>query len=693
MASDDVKLDLETMPVNLSSTIFYKDKITGYYVEWVTLQNTENREWVSGTDIPINFKNAFISIEDQRFWIHPGVDLKRTVAAMLNALIGKGVFGGSTITQQLIKNLTNDRDITVKRKITEICRALTMEQHYSKDEILEWYMNIIYFGHGRYGIGAAAEYYFGKTVPDLSLGEMCSIVGITNNPSKYDPYSRLENNIQRRNLILDKMVELEYISEVDAATAKSEELTLAEHSSQERGGAVIYPYYVDTVIDDVIQYFQESAGISARQATNMLYYGGYHIYTCVDMDIQTKMDAVYQDQENIPKTSDGKQLQSSMVVIDPFTGDIVGLEGGGGEKKVARGLNWATNSLGRRPPGSSIKPIAVYAPAIDRELVSPNTYLLDSDNVILAGTDWLPKNDSGKTYGWVTVRYGVVNSLNIIAAQVLDVLTPDVSYKFLTESLQMNLADADQDYSPLAAGQLTLGTTAREMASAYTIFPSGGSFRKGRTFSLITDSNGEVVFENIPTPTSAITEKTAYWMTDILQDAVESGTGRGAKLSNMPSAGKTGTTTDAKDRWFVGYTPYYVGAVWTGFSKPGTITISGNPAATVWNQVISSIHENLEYKDYPVPDDIALPPETGYNPNYNELDEEDEPLLPNEEYYNPWGWGDNTLDSENDWFLPWLNESEADVYNPSGGNIVGFIWEDEPLEDYGQTPPEWALDF
>lgn len=565
MASDGVKLDLETMPVNLSSTIYYKDKASGQYVEWFTLQNTENREWVPESDIPTNFKNAFVSIEDQRFWTHHGVDVKRTAAAVLNVLTGKSVFGGSTITQQLIKNLTNDRDVTVKRKITEICRALTLEQQYSKEEILEWYMNIIYFGHGRYGIGAAAEYYFGKTVPELSLAEMCSIAGITNNPSKYDPYARPENNIKRRNLILDKMVEQGYISEWVASEAKHEELVLSEHSSQERSGTVVYPYYADAVIEDVIQYFQDSAGVSEQQATYMLYYGGYQIYTCVDMDIQAKMDTVYQNPENIPKTSDGKNLQSSMVVIDPFTGDIVGMEGGVGEKKVARGLNWATSSLGRRPPGSSIKPIAVYAPAIDNELVSPNTYLLDSDYVELEGTDWLPKNDSGQNNGWVTVRNGVVKSLNIIAAQVLDKLTPEVSYQFLTETLQMNLEDADQDYSPLATGQLTIGTTAREMASAYTIFPNDGSFRKGRTFSLIKNSDGEVVFENISNPIPAITKKTAYWMTDILQDAVTNGTGRSAKLGNMPSAGKTGTTTDSKDRWFVGYTPYYVGAVWTGF--------------------------------------------------------------------------------------------------------------------------------
>lgn len=690
MTSDEVILNLETMPVNLSSTIYYKDKETGNYVEWVTLQNTENREWVSREDIPNDFKNAFISIEDQRFREHPGVDIKRTAAACLNVLTGKNVFGGSTITQQLIKNLTNDRDVTVKRKVTEICRAIMLEKRYSKDEILEWYMNIIYFGHGRYGIGSAAEYYYGKTVPELSLAEMCSIAGITNNPSKYDPYVYPENNLNRRKLILNKMVELGHISQWEADKAKSEVLTLVEHTSQERSGTMVYPYYVDAIIDDVIQYFQDTAGVSERQATNMLYYGGYQIYACVDMDVQKKMDAIYQNPENIPKTKDGKNLQSSMVVIDPYTGDIVGLEGGVGEKTVARGLNWATSPLGRRPPGSSIKPIAVYAPAIDRELVSPNTYLLDSDYVELEGTDWLPKNDGGQNNGWVTVRYGVVKSLNIISAQVLDKLTPSVSYDFLTDSLQMSLESADRDYSPLATGQLTIGTTAREMASAYTMFPTGGSFRKGRTFSLIKKSNGEVVFENVVSPNPVITEKTAYWMTDILQEAVQSGTGRGARLSVMPCAGKTGTTTDAKDRWFVGYTPYYVGAVWTGFSKPAKINISGNPAANVWKQVMESIHEDLPYKEFSVPEDTELPPETGYNPYYDEV-EDDEPELPPEDEYLPGAEWDNVGEENSDtnWYLPWVDtDLEQSWTVPNTGDDDGELFWEEPL--LPEEDPSWS---
>lgn len=693
MPSDEASIELESMPVNLSSTIYYKDSSTGQYVEWVTLQNSENREWVDGVDIPEDFKNAFISIEDQRFREHHGVDVKRTAAAVLNVFRGKNVFGGSTITQQLIKNVTNDRDVTVKRKVTEICRALRLEQRYTKDEILEWYMNIIYFGRGQYGIGAAAEYYFGKPVSELSLSQMCAIAGITNNPSKYDPYVRPENTQERRDLILDKMVEQGYISLYDSIRAKNEELVYAEHTKQEREGTEIYPYYVDTIIDDVIQYLQDTVGVTEHQATNMLYYGGYQIYACVDMDIQKKMDAFYQNPDNIPKTKDNKPLESSMVVIDPNTGDIVGLEGGVGEKTIARGLNWASSRLGRRPPGSSIKPIAVYGPAIDMELVTPNTYLLDSDSVTLEGSDWLPKNDGGRTYGWVNVRFGVVQSLNIISAQVLDKVTPATSYSFLTNTLHMDLEAADEDYSPLATGQLTIGTTTREMASAYTIFPSGGTFTRGRTFSHIYNHDGELLYENKPVKEAAITEKTAYWMTDILQEAVSSGTGKGARLSGVPCAGKTGTTTDAKDRWFVGYTPYYVGAVWTGYKKPAKISVSGNPAATIWKEIMQSIHEGLPEKDFPVPDDIELPEDTGYNPYWDEIEDE-EPVLPEDDIYNPWLWEQpyETYPSGNGWSqMPWIDMDYEQSLNPTTPNVSTDIEEPDWVEP-DWVEPDWVIE-
>ena len=658
--SEEVRIDLSRMPVNLSSKLYYLDKDTGEYKEWVTLVNNENRVWVSIEDIPVDFQHAFVAIEDQRFYTHHGVDWKRTIAAALNIFTGNRIFGGSTITQQLIKNLTEDNEVTIRRKIVEICRALKLEQRYDKEEILEWYMNIIYFGRGQYGIASAAKYYFGKDVSDLSLSEMCSIAGITNNPSRYDPYVFPQNNEDRRDLILDKMLELEYIDEEQLAQAKAEEFTFLSRDSASAAKAEVYPYYVDTVIEDVLDYFQSAYGVSEAQATSMLYYGGYHIYTCVDMEIQKKMDSVYQDLDKIPKTKDGKQLQSSMVVMDPYTGDIVGIEGGVGEKTVARGLNWACSSLGRRPPGSSIKPIAVYGPALDGGLITPDTVFLDAPDIQLKGTDWFPKNDDWKNRGPITIRSGIISSLNTVAAQVIDILSPARSYIFLTNTLHMSLEESDQDYAPLAAGQLTVGTTAREMASAYTIFPNQGTYTQGRTFSKIFKNDWTLLYDNQPVSNYAISEKSAYWMTDMLEDAVAYGTGSGARLNGMHCAGKTGTTSDNKDRWFVGYTPYYVGAVWCGYETPKKISVSGNPSAKLWKSVMELIHEDLEDTPFPVPDDTYLESVPGYSENTPEDDDT------------------NTPDSSTDAAQETQDTPPADYEPPP-----------ENYETVPESPPEW----
>jgi penicillin-binding protein 1A len=248
---------------------------------------------------------------------------------------------------------------------------------------------------------------------------------------------------------------------------------------------------------------------------------------------------------------------------------------------------------------------------MDLGLITPDTTFEDAADIVLNGTSWFPYNDDRKNYGIVTLRYGVVHSLNTISAQVLDLLTPQVSYDFVTNTLGLSLDPADCDYAPLAVGQLTYGVTVREMASAYTIFPNSGIYTQGRTFSAIYDSDGLLVYNNEPETHAAISETTAYWITDILTDAVNEGTGKSAKLDNMPAAGKTGTTSDNKDRWFAGYTPYYVGVVWTGYEKPEKISVSGNPAAQLWKKVMTLIHEDLEYKEFSVPANTYQAPVEG----------------------------------------------------------------------------------
>ena len=608
MDSDKLEVSLEAYRLNLSSTIYYQEKSSGQWKELVTLESTENRVWVPYEEIPIDLEHAVVSIEDQRFYTHHGVDWYRTAGAFVNMFVGmKNNFGGSTITQQLIKNVTNEDEATVQRKLKEIFRAIEFEKRYDKKDIIEAYLNRAFFGHGRYGIGAAADLYFGKDVSKLTLAEMCSIVGITNNPSIYSPYVSIENNKRRQEIILGKMEELGYIDHETCLAAKAEELHFQPFRQSLNTGVTVYSYYVDTVIRDVRDYLMKERGISEWDANFLLYHGGLSIYSCIDMDIQDKVDSIYQNLENFDRPSaSGKQLQSAIVIQNPYTGDIVALTGGVGTDKAAGGLNRAAGKLARRPTGSSIKPLSVYGPAMDSGLLTLDTTYEDEPDIKLLGTTWYPKNADRKYSGVITVRYAIQQSKNTVAAQVLDQLTLEVSYDFLKNKVNFeSLEPEDMVYSALALGQQTYGITPREMAAGFSVFVNNGVFTEGRTFSRIYDSEGALIYNNIPESKAVFqNESTAYWMTDVMKEVMTVGTGTSAKLSNMPCAGKTGSTTSNNDRWFVGYTPYYVCAVWTGYDIPEAIpTKGGSPANTVWKQVMELVHEDLPRKEFTVPSD------------------------------------------------------------------------------------------
>ena len=589
--------------MELSSVIYWVDTETGSEEELVTIQSAEYRAWVDYEDIPKHMERALVAIEDQRFYKHNGVDWYRTAGAFVNMFMSmKNTFGGSTITQQLIKNLTHEDDVTVQRKMLEIFRALEYEKEHEKDEILELYMNLVYFGHGCYGIGAAADYYFGKEVPDLTLAESASIIAITNNPSKFSPYSDKKENKARQTDILWKMEQLGYITEREYRNALDEELVFrrGEGSVHED---TIYTWFEEAVIRDVIADLAAEKGVPEQIARRLLYTGGYRIIATIDVNMQKIVDEVYEDVEALPKvTGSSQRLQSGIVIADPYTGEIKALSGGTGEKRRNMLLNRATMS--RRPPGSSIKPISAYAPAMENRILTPDTKYDDSEFARLSGTDWMPRNDNRKyTDGIVDVRTAIRRSINTVAAQVIDELKPSVSYRFMTEELGFKLDPADEDYAPLSLGQLTYGATVREMASGYTMFPNGGERMALRTYSKVYDSDDLLVLDNGPEPTVAISEAVAYNMTDLLADAVRNGTGGEANLGNlgsgvMPTAGKTGTTSDKKDRWFVGFTPYYVCAVWTGFDTPAVMTSNGNPAAQMWKRIMSDIHKELEPRTF-----------------------------------------------------------------------------------------------
>jgi penicillin-binding protein 1A len=599
-----INLSLSQFALNQSSSILYEDK-SGTWQNLVTLSGSEKRVWVDYDKIPKNMEHAVVAIEDKRFYKHQGVDWFRTSHAFVNMFLGmNNNFGGSTITQQLIKNLTKQNDITVQRKLLEIFQALELEKKYTKEEIIEWYLNVVYFGESSYGVQAAAQTYFGKDVEDLDLAECAAIAGITNLPTYYDPFYSVENNKKRQETILYQMYDQGYITKDEYDAAKSEKLKFV-HGENEEYSQQTYTYYEETVVTDVINDLVEKQGITESAAIQLVYNGGYKIYSCFDPAVQAKVDAVYTDLDQLPKAYSnrtGQQLESAIVIMDPTDGSIVALSGGTGKKTKNFVLNRATGT--KRPPGSSIKPIAVYGPAVEYGLITPSTLILDAPASIihLSGTSWYPKNSGGGTSDAViTIAEGLRRSLNTVSAQILDKLTPQASYEFLINKLGVkSLTEADCNYAPLALGQLTNGITVREMAAAYCALDNDGTFTYSRTYTKVTDAQGNIVLDNQPSTIQAFSSNTAHTMTYMLQNAAQYGTGSEAYLGDtMPVAGKTGTTTADRDRWFCGYTPYYVAAVWTGYDTPASMGFSGNPAAQIWKKVMSSVSEGMTYKSFP----------------------------------------------------------------------------------------------
>ena len=592
-------LDLNDFTLNQSSIIYYQDS-NGDYQKLTTVKSSENRIWVDGDQIPQHMKDALVAIEDKRFYTHKGVDWFRTAHAALNMFTGGSTFGGSTITQQLIKNLTQQDDITVQRKLLEIFQALDLEKNYDKDEILEYYLNAVYFGEGCYGVQTAAQTYFGKDAKDLSVAESAAIVGITNLPTYYDPFYSVENNKERQENVLREMNKQGYLNKSEYEAAKSEELEFVRGENSPDTFNV-YSYYEEVVLSDVIGDLAEAKGISRNAASQLVHNAGYEIYACIDKDIQAKVDAIYTDPEQLPKSYSGtkSQLQSAIVIIDQTTGEIKALSGGTGEKTISYGLNRATGTT--RPPGSSIKPIAVYGPAVEYGLISPSTMVLDADetHVQLAHTSWYPKNSPNTYDGIITITTALQKSKNTVAAQIMDKLTPSASLEFLRSRLGVtSLIDSDADYAAMALGEPHYGITVREMAQAYTALANDGVFTYSRTYTMVKDRSGKIILDNQPQTIQAFSQETARTMTYMLNNAATYGTGSESRLSNMPVAGKTGTTTSNRDRWFCGYTPYYTCAVWTGYDTPETMSFSGNPATQIWQKVMSAIHADLPRKEF-----------------------------------------------------------------------------------------------
>ena len=596
-------LSLEDLKLNESSTLWYQDA-SGEWRELATLSGSEKRVWVDYEDLPWYLEKALVAIEDKRFYEHKGVDWYRTAGAFVTMFAKMDTsYGGSTITQQLIKNLTGKDDVTIQRKLSEIFGALELEKRYDKQEIVEWYLNAVYFGQGAYGVQMAAQTYFGKDAKDLTLAECAAIVGITNLPTYYDPFYNEQNNKDRQETILREMYEQGYIDYQQYKDAVAEELVFTRSPGEEYS-QTIYSYYTEVVIDDVVKDLMQLKGISEDTAKTLLYNGGYNVYTCLDINVQNNIDAIYTDLEAIPNTwGSDQQLQSAIVVMDPYDGRILGLSGGVGEKTINFGLNRATGT--KRPPGSSIKPLSAYGPAIDLGLITPETTVMDSPNVVLNGIDWLPANDSRSYMGLVTIYTALQYSINTVAAQIVDILPqgPQTSYDYLVNHLGFTSLVPEHDiaYAPMSLGQFYNGCTVREMAQAYCSIVNDGIFTYSRTYTMLTDSEGNIVIDNTPRTIQAFEPNTAYTLTYLLQNAVEHGTGTEAALWSVPVAGKTGSSGQYMDRWFVGCTPYYVAAVWTGYDQQEAIQVSGNPAAQLWKKVMSPLHDGLAWKSFTYP--------------------------------------------------------------------------------------------
>ena len=655
------KWSIEDYDLERTSFIYYVDN-SGSIQQLQQIYTATDRQWATLEEIPEAMVDAAIAIEDKRFYEHQGVDWITTVKACLNMFFGGDEqFGGSTITQQLVKNLTEEKSVTVQRKVLEIFRAQMFERKYDKDLIMEYYLNEIYLGRGCYGVKSAAAEYFGKELQTLSVAECAALISITNNPSLFNPYSEnvfeyegeetdgAARNRSRQLKVLYQMLEQGYLTQEEYEEAVAQEMvfksgvapedrwTVCENeacgyegtrvnftgegdawycplcgsltSVNTSASQYIYSWFVDAVIIDFASYLAEQDGKNWEEMStdardtylSRIQKGGYHIYTTLDMDVQEELDKIYQDVSNVPKSwSTEQQLQSAMVIIDNETGDVVALSGGVGEKTDFLGYNRATQA--KLQTGSAQKPISVYAPAFESGKVSPASVFHDLPVSYLDGNNW-PKNDNRQYQYARTVYQGIVSSVNTISVRTLDYIGHEYAYSFAKYNFgQDHLVEryetdweikSDVGQAPLALGALTVGATVREMSAAYATFANEGTWREPRLYTKIYNSDGELVVDNTQDSRKILSEKSVDYMNYCLYNAATRGTGGAAIFNGQTIAGKTGTTSNNRDRWFCGYTSHYTAAVWVGYDQPEQINVGTNPAAILWRKVMQPIHSGL----------------------------------------------------------------------------------------------------
>ena len=569
------------------------------------------KEPIDGSQIPVRLKNAYVSIEDQRFYKHHGVDIKRTASAIASYIIhfGKSSFGGSSITQQLVKNMTGDDATAVSRKVTEWFRASSLEFGMSKDEVLETYLNIIYVGPNVYGVQAGSKYYFNKDVTDLSLAECAFLAGINHSPNSYNPYDgqdKTEKTNKRAKTVLNKMLELKYISqeEHDDAVKEVDAGFTFKQGKLEAESDGIYSYHTDALVSDLVDTISNKKHISKKFATNYLNMAGLKIYSTQDSSIQDTIEKEFAKGKYILKSSNDANAtsQAAMVIIDHSSGNVIGCVGGLGKKVEARGLNRAVQTS--RQTGSAIKPVAILGPALQEKIITPITTYDDSPTSFDIGKDepYSP-TDYDPYQGVITVRRAVESSQNIPFVKMMEQLTPAKSVKYLKKLGITTLTDKDENL-PLALGGLEKGMTPLETASAYATIANDGIYISPAFYTKVENKNAKIILKAKHKKRRVFSEATCYVLKQLLTQPVtgSNGTATYCSISGMDVAAKTGTTNDNYDRWLCGFTPYYTAATWYGFDMNETINFSGkNPAGLLWAHVMNNVHSNLSGKKFEMP--------------------------------------------------------------------------------------------
>lgn len=563
------------------------------------------KEWVFYTDISESFKNAFLAMEDRRFFEHSGVDVKRTLGAVLNYVFKfSGSFGGSTITQQVIKNISGDNEKSIKRKLNEIFRSVHIEKNHSKKEIFEMYMNIVEFGDGIIGVGEAAEYYFGKSAGELDYVDSATLVGMANAPTKYNPYKNPDLCREKRNRVLYSLFECGYINKEYYDSAKEMQLTVIK---SENNGLRVNSWFCETVIEDASRALSDKLDVSVSVARKLLKSGGYKIYTTVSPEIQNIVEEYFENKDNFPNNVD-TGLEFSMVISESQNGNLLAIVGGVGEKCGNRVLNYAETNI---TPGSTLKPLALYAPLLDAKKINWATVFDDvpvefkkNDSGLLYA---FPKNSPNVYDGLTTVKDALRVSKNTVAVRLYEMLGAEEIYKNLydnfgftslvrSERRSDGALISDLSASPLGLGQLTHGVSLRKLTESYNVFPNEGKLCKGRSFVAVFDSDGNLILENEAEENQVFSRESAEIMNKLLELVVDEGTAKGITLSDLvDTAGKTGTSGGGKDKLFIGYTPYFTAGIWCGYKgEKHSVSFLGKTHLDIWNDIAKEVYSTYE---------------------------------------------------------------------------------------------------